>query len=390
MISQEIKEIVATKAEQLWDIAHAIHGLHELKFEEVESASLLTYWLEEQGFEVNREVAGMKTAFVAHRIVGHHGPTVAFVAEYDALPELGHACGHNVIATMSVGAGAALATWLEHHNRAGHVMVIGSPGEEGGGGKIFLLDQGAFAHVDIAMMLHPAAKDEVAPEYLAREGIDVDFFGVAAHAAAAPEKGINALDAVVMFYQMLHALRPRFRPSDRIHGIITHGGDSPNVIPEHTSARILVRSKDADRVHDLLTWVEHAAEAAARGTGCQFRWSRFVPFYNNVRHNSSLVALADQVFREFDRMPVTMAEAHGSTDMGNVSHVLPSFHANIGLGDGLVTHTHGFCAAADSEAGRQAMIDGAGILATMGARYVSDLGLQQAVRENFDGMTQDN
>ncbi|PSR35787.1 MAG: amidohydrolase [Sulfobacillus thermosulfidooxidans] len=385
-ISQEISQIVAENSDALWTIAHTIHELHELRFAEVKSVAVLTQWLTEQGFSVERPVADMDTAFVAHRIIGKCGnghPAVAFVAEYDALPNMGHACGHNLIATMSVGGAVALATWLEDHEYSAHIQVIGSPGEEGGGGKIFLLEKGVFENVDLALMLHPAANDEVAPQYLAREGIDVEFFGVAAHAAAAPEQGINALDAVVAFYQLLHALRPRLRPTDRIHGIITHGGDSPNVIPEYTSARILVRSIDAERVHELLTWVEMAADSAAKGTGCQFRWSRFVPFYENVVHNSKLAGLAEHVFREFGRVPVTGTQSHGSTDMGNVSHLVPSLHANIGLGQGLVAHTHDFCTAADSVQARQTMIDGAGILATMGARYVTDMGLQNSVHSQF-------
>lgn len=379
LIQDEIKAQISKFSDELWQIAHEIHSFRELKFEEYRSSKLLSEWLAQQGFVVDVGAAGLDTSFVARKVHGENGPTVAILAEYDALPEIGHACGHNLIATMAVGAGVALSEWLNQSCHAGQVMVVGSPGEEGGGGKIPLLEQGIFDTADIAIMLHPAARDEVNPKYLAREGLDFDFYGVPAHAASAPQRGVNALDAVVTFYQMINSLRQRLEPSDRVHGIITHGGDAPNVIPEHTTARILVRSEGADRVSDLLSWVVKAADASASGIGCTFKWKRFVPFYKNVKNNAGLVSLAEEAFSAFGREPTKVPQAHGSTDMGNISHKIPSLHANIGLGEGLVGHTHEFCAAADSVHGRRVMEDGAGILAMIGVRYCTDVAQQSLV-----------
>lgn len=372
MLQDDLKRQVEALSTSLWELAHTIHGLHETKFEEHESVAALSTWLSRADFSVETGVAGLDTAFVARRSSGADGPTIAMVAEYDALPEIGHACGHNLIATMASGAGVALSRWLDAHKYSGTVMVVGSPGEEGGGGKIPLLDHGVFATADIAIMLHPAALDEANPRYLAREGIDIDFFGVPAHAASAPQHGVNALDAVVLFYQMTNSLRQRLEPSDRVHGIITRGGDAPNVIPEHTSARFLVRSEHTSRVNELMESVLKAAEAAALAIGCTHSWKRFVPLYMNVKNNQELVSLMDEAFQAFGRNPTAIPQPHGSTDMGNVSHAMPAIHANIGLGAGLIGHTHEFCLAADSEKGRQVMVDGAGILAMIGARYCSD------------------
>jgi amidohydrolase len=370
-LEEAIKSWIGKCSEDLWRIAGAIHSYREMKFQEYRSSAILADWLESHGFSVRRGEAGLDTAFVAERRIGSGGSTVAFLAEYDALPEIGHACGHNLIATMSTGAGVALARWMEENHCSGRVMVVGSPGEEGGGGKIPLLESGVFKGVDIAMMLHPAALDEVNPHYLAREGLDFHFYGRAAHAASGPQFGINALDAVVTFYQLLNSLRPRLAAADRVHGIITHGGDAPNVIPEHTSARILVRSDTAERVSELLDLVVQAADAAARGVGCTFEWSRFVPMYKNVINDPQLVEYASKAFTAFGRSPVTSPQLHGSTDMGNVSYEVPALHANIGIGEGLVAHTREFCEVAGSSRGREAMEDGLGILAMIAASYVS-------------------
>ncbi len=268
----------------LRNLAHTIHAYHEIKFEEYRSAEALYHWLEAQDFKVEKTVGGLETAFVASKTLGTGGPKLDFLSEYDALPEIGHACGHNLIATMSAGAGASLSLWLQQHKIPGHIAIIGCPTEEGGGGKSYLPEAGVFEGVDAALMLHPAAFDEVRPEYLAREGIDIEFVGRAAHAAAAPQYGFNALDAVVTFYQMVNSLRQRLFAQERLHGIITHGEDSPNVIPEYTSARFLVRSDRNDRVEKLLADVLTAAQSAAEGTGCQMSWRRFVPRYETMRH----------------------------------------------------------------------------------------------------------
>lgn len=379
-----IRALVEELKPGLLDLSQAIHSLRELRFEEHQSSRLLIEWLQGHDFAVQHPVAEMETAFVA-RFERGIGPTVAFLAEYDALPELGHACGHNLIAAISAGAGGALARWMKEANMTGQVWVIGSPGEEGGGGKVHLLEANIFSTVDAALMFHPAALDEVAPRYLAREGIDVRFYGRAAHAAGGPEHGINALDATLLFFQFLNSLRQHLYVTDKVHGIITNGGTAPNIIPEFASARILVRSVDRERLNELFERVLKAAAAAADGTGCRFEWDRFVPTYWEVRHHPVLGEWLREAFADCGRQPVLDLHPHGSTDMGNVSHVVPSIHANIGIGAGLVGHTHAFREASCSDIAGPTIVDGATMLSQVGARLLSENRLQELLPDHADG-----
>lgn len=379
---ESIRRRVDELLPELLQLSRQIHSLQEERFQEFESSRLLVKWLEQEGFSVQNPAAGMDTAFIAKFSHGQ-GPVVAYVAEYDALPVLGHACGHNLIAAMSTGAGAAVSRWMKASETPGEVWVIGSPAEEGGGGKNRLLDAGVFAPVDATLMLHPAALDEIAPRYLSREGIDVRFYGRAAHAAGGPEHGINALDATILFFQFINALRQHLYGTDRVHGIITNGGVAPNIIPEFASARILVRSATRSRLEELLGRVLKSANAAAEGTGCRFEWERFVPTYWEVVQNPVLADLLGQAFTDCGRQPVEDPQPHGSTDMGNVSHHVPSIHANIGLGQGLVGHTHEFREASLRVAG-PTIADGATALAQVGAQLLIDPQLVDKMHKEFE------
>ncbi len=361
---------LAALTPELLHLSHTIHAFHETRFEEVRSSRELARMLEAHGFGVERGLADMPTSFIARR--GRGLPIVGFFAEYDALPDIGHACGHNIIAASSVGAGILLADWIEATQRSAEVWVVGSPGEEGGGGKVKLLDAGVLDPLSVALMAHPSAADEAAPAYLCREGIEVSFYGKEAHFAAAPEEGINALSAVLLWFHFIDALRSHLDPTSKVHGIITHGGTSPNVVPAFAAARMLVRGPDKAVTAAVLDKVVRAAESAAAGTGCRIAWERFVPLYENVAQDAALATFLERALKERGRHPIEGGPPLGSTDMGNVSHRVPSLHANIGIGAGLVPHTREFAAAAIGPKGDAAVGDAAYALARAASLYLEE------------------
>ena len=252
--TERLKERVAAEVDarrdQLIQIADTIHANPELGFQEFKAASLLTGVLEEDGFSVERGVAGMETAFIATLRGQGDEPVVAFLAEYDALPGLGHACGHNIIAAAAVGAGLALGTVLP--DLAGTIQVIGTPAEEGGGGKVIMVDAGIFDGVDAAMMIHPSGRNLLGRGALTAYPVTLEFYGRPAHAAAKPDEGINALETMILTYNGINALRQHLRDDVRIHGIITHGGDAPNIVPEYTKAEFIVRAADTPYAMEVL------------------------------------------------------------------------------------------------------------------------------------------
>jgi len=300
--------------------------------EEHKAAGWLTDYLRSQGFKVEVGVGDLPTAFVAERSRGS-GPTVVFLSEYDALRGLGHGCGHNLIATASVGAGIALAEQLE--SLPGRVQVIGTPAEEGGGGKVRLIRAGIFQEVDAAMMFHPDTRTQVLHWALAVTHMHWEFVGRAAHAAGDPEKGINALDAFVMAYNGIAMLRQQLKEGARLHGFIKEGGTAPNIIPERTSGEFLVRARDKAYMEELLEKVKNIFRAAALATGCSVNLSFPEEPYTDLVNNSVLARLFDQNLR---RLGIEPTEAPpwanaGSTDMGNVTHVVPGLHPTIAIAD---------------------------------------------------------
>src|ERR671918_454068 len=249
----------------LVDVSHQIHAQPELGYEERFAHDLLTRVLEEEGLGVTRSARGMDTAFEAH--AGSTGPTVAVLCEYDALPGIGHACGHNVIAAAGLGAGLA-------EELGGRVAVVGSPAEEGGGGKLHLIDAGAFKGVDAALMVHPADADLAAMDVIAVHEVVVTYTGEAAHAAAFPHRGRNALDAAVLGYVNVAALRQHIAPGERIHSIISHGGDKPNIVPARAQSEWMVRSPTLAGLDRLKQRFVACLEAGAEAAGCEIdiRW----------------------------------------------------------------------------------------------------------------------
>jgi amidohydrolase len=350
--------------DELIRIATSIHANPEIAFEEFGSSALLSGTLEHNGFVVERGVAGLPTAFVAKMQGQQAGPTVAFLAEYDALPGLGHACGHNLIGTASMG--AALAVRIVLPELAGTVQVIGTPGEEGGGGKAYLVDAGVFDSVDAAMMIHPSSRNMTRRSSLTSYKVSIEFFGKAAHAAAKPDEGINALEAMILTFNGINAVRQHLRDDARIHGVITHGGEAPNIVPDYTAARFYVRAADTTYAGRVLEKVRACAEGAAQATGARLEFKEYAPRYDTMMPNPKLADLMEANMAALGIQVTAPAadERMGSSDMGNVSQVVPALHPYIAIGpDEMGGHTVEFREAAASPAGHEGMITAAKLLA---------------------------
>ncbi len=363
-LKQRVVAEVDAWRDELIRIADAIHANPELAFQEFESAALLSGTLEENGFSVERGVADLETAFVATLRGQDGGPTVAFLAEYDALPGLGHACGHNLIGTAAVGAGLAMKAVLPE--LAGTIQVIGTPAEEGGGGKAIMADAGVFAGVDAAMMFHPSRENLVGRLSLTAYGVNIEFFGKAAHAAAMPDKGINALEAMLLTFGGINALRQHLRDDARVHGIIIHGGDAANIVPDYTKARFIVRAADTPYAAEVLEKVRACAEGAARATGARLQFEQVGRRYDARMPNPRLVTLFkdNMVALGLDVKLATGDERMGSSDIGNVSQIVPTIHPYIAIGpEDLVGHSDEFRQAAASPVGHEGLINAAQALA---------------------------
>ena len=351
------RETIEDRRAALVDLSHRIHAHPELAFEEEKASAWCAGFLADAGFAIEKPFCGLDTAFRAR--MGNGPLHVAFCAEYDALPGIGHACGHNVIATMSLGAALAAARVADEVGLT--VTVVGTPAEEHGGGKILLLERGGFADEHLAMMAHPAPIDAEEFPSLACANLEVSYTGKAAHAAAFPQLGVNALDALTVAQTALGLLRQHIDPTDRLHGIVTHGGDAPNVVPARTAARYLVRSQTLGRLERLVPRVRNCFEAGALATGAKLGFEASKP-YADMRQDGTLGALyrrnASELGRSFPDLGRSSAFS-GSTDMGNVSHALPSIHPLIGL-DSLpaVPHQPEFADCARTEVADRAVFDG--------------------------------
>lgn len=342
----------------LKSISHWMYEHPEIAFQEFETSAKLAGYLSEHGFSVEYPAYGLDTAFVAR--AGSGGPEVIICAEYDALPGVGHACGHDIIATASMGAGLALTGLTDELGI--RVTVLGTPAEEMKGGKVDLINAGAFAGAAASMMIHPSPNDVLDPSVLAVRHVDLEYHGKDSHAAGAPEKGINALDAFVQAYVNVATLRQQILPSDRLHGIVTHGGDAPNIIPSYTRSSWYIRSATAERLEELTKKVMACFEAAALATGCTWETSEIGHPYEDLVNNPVLTELFDANATALGRTMARGADVPkaGSTDMGNVSHVVPAIHPFLSIDSGdAVNHQPEFAAATIEPAGDKAIRDGA-------------------------------
>jgi amidohydrolase len=353
------RERVERARERLLELSHRIHAEPELGMEEEKACAWLSDELATSGFAVERGVGGLDTAFSARSGPGPF--RVVVCAEYDALPEIGHACGHNIIAAMSVGAGLGLAAVAD--DVGVEVTVLGTPAEEGGAGKIILLEQGAFDGAHAAMMVHPSPFDLAEMPIIAVNQLNVQYFGKEAHASAFPELGVNAADAMVVAQSAIGLLRQHLRPTDRVHGIVTHGGAAPNVVPAHTEGTWLVRAHDLSELREVEAKVMRCFEAGALATGARLEVTPEHPPYAEMHHNPALASLyranAEALGRSFLDIG-NLEHTAGSTDMGNVSLALPSIHPAIGI-DSLpaVNHQPEFTAQCVTPVADKAVLDGA-------------------------------
>jgi amidohydrolase len=381
---QQLVEEIDARADLLLDVSHRLHEHPELCFEEHHAHDLLTAVLEDEGLAVERGAYGLDTAFVAR--AGTTGPVVAVMCEYDALPDIGHACGHNIIGSAGLGAGLALAARAEE--LGGRVVVLGTPAEEGGGGKAIMADRGALEGLDAALMVHPAPGNLIAMNAIAIQQVHVEYHGEAAHAAAFPHRGRNALDAAVLGYMNVSALRQHIRTDERIHGIFTRAGDKPNIVPARTGAVWYVRSPQLRRLEPLKERVLACLRAGAEATGCEMTYEWQEPAYADMVDNPVLVDLFSANSAALGRELADPAEVPGvvgSTDMGNVSHRVPSIHPMIAVSPPSVPiHTPEFAEHARSEAGDRGVLDGAKAMAMTAADLWLDRDALARARAAFD------
>jgi len=377
-----IKEVEAHR-DQLRELSLKIHSTPELGFKETKASGWLTQYLKENGFSIKRGICNLATAFMAS--YGHSKPVIALLAEYDALPKLGHACGHNLIAGSAVGGGVAAKLAIDRFG--GTILVIGTPAEELFGGKVIMAERGGFANIDIAMMVHPGAYDAVTTQALACITLDVEFFGKAAHAAARPEQGINALEAMLLSFAAINSLRQHIKSTSRIHGIITDGGEAANIVPAHSAGSFIVRAKDDAYLDELMERVLNCFVAAATATGArlEYRWEeRYAPLKNNL----ALAKLFRQNMQSLGRKVLLSnpTNAFGSTDMGNVSQLVPAIHPDFAIVPREVgVHSPEFAQAAASEAGIKGMLDSAKALAMTVADLLSSPATVARIKREFGG-----
>jgi amidohydrolase len=369
----------------LLEISHAIHGRPELGYEEHFAAGLLAEVAEHAGFAVERAAFGIPTSFAA-RAGNGPGPHVVLCCEYDALPGIGHGCGHNIIAAASLGAGLALRG--EAERLGARLTVLGTPAEElGAGGKIRLLEAGAFDGVDVALMVHPSVADVAWAPHIACRRLAVRMHGKAAHAAAAPWDGVNALDGIVAAYTGIAMLRQHLRPGEKVHGIITEGGDAENIVPDRAGAVFQVRAPTLARLEPLERKVQACFEGAATQAGCRLEVAA-LGSYAELWYNAPLAAAyrrnGERLGRRFLDPAIIPLSVAGSTDMGNVSQVVPSLHAMIEIADlDVPGHSVAFREAAVSGRGDRAVIDGAKALAMSALDCWTDAALLEEVRHAF-------
>ncbi len=368
--------------ERLAALAHEIYLYPETGLNEVRTSALLADLLEQEGFAVERGIAGLATAFRA--TWGSGGPRIALLAEMDALPGLGHACGHNIIGVAA--AGAALALRHAMPAAAARIVVFGTPAEELGVGKVELVKDGFFSDIDFAMMVHPSAKRQVSKGYLGLAKVRYTFFGRPAHAAAYPDEGVNALDAVLQTFNGVNALRQQLRQDVRVHGIITDGGVAPNIIPARAACYFYVRAEDLAELARVRSRVNACAEGAAKATGCRLEIEEDERVLAPLKLNQAFAALysAQLDFLGLPEVAAEPANNRGSSDIGNVSQVVPTIHPHVPIGAGVHIHSEAFAQATVSAQGRLAVVEGAKTLALTAAELAFSAKLRQLIVAEFN------
>jgi len=384
-IEKKVRQATSELSPQLIALARNIHAYPEPAFAERQASAWLKEFLQGEGFTIETGLARLPTAFRASWRRKSASPAVAFLAEMDALPGLGHACGHNLIAAGSAGAAAVLRRALP--NTPGTVMVIGCPAEETGGGKVRLARAGVFDRLDAALLAHPASLTEIYKHSLGLIEMELTFFGQAAHAAAEPHRGINALEAVIQTFNAVNALRQHLPERARVHGIITEGGVAPNIIPERAAARFLARGMTMAETRALTRRIRACAQGAAQATGSRLRAKVFdkdayEPFVPNRALGETFTRALQQLNIPIQQGPED--KEMGSTDVGNVSSRAPTLHPTLAIpGNDAACHSPGFVLAAGSDAGMETMLLAVQALALTGVEVLRNPRLRQKMREEF-------
>ncbi len=366
---------------ELISLSHFVHAHPELGYEEFVSSAALADQLERWGFAVEREAAGLATAFRA--TVGMGDLHVVYCAEFDALPDVGHACGHNIIAASSLGAALGLAAVADELNL--RVRVLGTPSEEGGGGKVDLINAGYFEDEHLALMIHPFPSERLDAVCLAVDHFDVIYTGKEAHASAAPWQGVNALDALTIAQVALGLLRQQLRPGDQFHGVVLEGGSAANIIPSRAVGRFMARATTLGRLHELRERVNACFEAGALATGATLEIVELGHPFSHMEADADILAhyrrAAEALGRGFVLDDEEAPRPTLSTDMANVSLVVPSIHPLLMIPtDGAINHQPEFSAACVTESADQAVIDGAVALAHTAISVALDAPLSERLR----------
>jgi len=384
-LRKDVISAVDAMAEELLALSHSIHDEPELALEEFKSAAKLEDAVAAHDLPVQRGAFGLETAYVSE-FGNERGPTIAILSEYDALPGIGHACGHNIIATSGLGAALALAKL--GGKLPGRVRYLGTPAEERFGGKEIMAQHGAFDRTDAAMMMHPANLDIVTMPCIAISEVEATYHGRAAHASAMPYRGLNALDAVVTAYQSIAQLRQHIRQTERIHGIITDGGMAANIVPERAGCRFYVRAADAHDLKALKKRVQACFEAAALATGTrlELEWGKtdYLDLKTNWPMAGAFEKVGETLGRDFFPLKDIPPGFAGSTDMGNVSHRVPSIHPMFAVAPSdVIIHNPEFTRWAASERGDKAVLDGAKAMALTALELMTDAALMERVKADF-------
>ncbi|TXT04783.1 hypothetical protein VHUM_04051 [Vanrija humicola] len=393
-----IRGAILAAADRLTAVSTWLHANPEISFQEYKAHDKLTAFLEAEGFAVERRYTGLETAWKASFTRGSGGPTFGLNSEYDALPGVGHACGHNLICVAGIAALIGMRAAMIAHDIAGTVVLLGTPAEEAGDGKVRLLERGAYNGIDACMMAHPAGEsgkgvDGLVRPCLAVRSIGVEFFGKPAHAANAPYQGVNALDAANIAYMSISSMRQQLRAGEMVHGIITHGGDAPNVIPKYTAMEYYCRCGDADRLDKLIAKIVPSFHAAALATGCEVKLD-ISGLCADLRHAAPLAdEYASVMAAEFGQhIDVDLTEAGrrmGSTDFGNVTYAMPACHPHFVITDlPPKVHTAEFAAIAATPPAHEQTYRVASGMAAVGVRFLTDEAFaartKKAWRESMD------
>jgi amidohydrolase len=382
-MKEHIGREVEALGQDLSSISDFLKDNPEVAYNEFKACKHLSRVLTEQGFRVERGIGNLETAFLARPADCQPSrPIVAFLAEYDALPKIGHGCGHNMIAAASLGSAIALRRILG--DAAGSLAVVGTPAEEGGGGKVWLAEAGVFDEMDAAMMFHPGLLNIPGKDMLGRIRFKMEFFGRTAHASGTPDRGINALDAMVTAYTSINAIRQHLRPDGRIHGVITHGGDAPNIIPDYAAGLFYVRAGSRAYLDEIFERVKNCARGAALAIGAESKIEIDPPKFDPLKRN---VALEAAVRANMDALGIPIDPddgRRGSSDIGNLSHYLPAIHPWLAIvGPDIPSHSSGFCEATTSARGRETLLKAAKLLAMTAYDFLTSAELRNRAMEDF-------